>query len=55
MKFSPLFMPFLAAELFYAPAANAAPSIESASSSISISKAVNGEAISFIITAEAMG
>ena len=55
MKFSPLLMPFLTAGLFYAPAANAAPSIESSSSSISISEAVNGETISFVITAETMG
>ena len=55
MKLSPFVMSLLTAAVIYAPAANAAPSFESSSSSISISEAVNGETISFAITAETMG
>ena len=48
MKFSPLLISFLAAGLLYVPAANAAPSFESSSSSITIAEAVNSDAIAFI-------
>ena len=48
MKFSPLLISFLAAGILYVPAANAEPGFESSSSNISITEAVNSDALAFI-------